>query len=86
MCAVTGPPLQDIPARDCESVARLYDAAMAETEVTARDRIAELRRAIEDHNRRYHEEAAPTISDREYDRLFRELSDLENAVPETGGA
>ena len=50
---------------------------MAKMEVNPRDRIAELRRAIEDHNRRYHEEAAPTISDREYDRLFRELSDLE---------
>jgi DNA ligase (NAD+) len=62
-------------------VVRLYDAAMAETEVKARDRIAELRRAIEEHNRRYHEEAAPTISDREYDRLFRELSDLEAQFP-----
>jgi DNA ligase (NAD+) len=62
-------------------VARLYDAAMAETEVEARDRITELRRALEDHNRRYHEEAAPTISDREYDRLFRELSDLEAQFP-----
>lgn len=55
---------------------------MAETEVTARARIAELRRAIEDHNRRYHEEAAPTISDREYDKLFRELSDLEKSFPQ----
>jgi DNA ligase (NAD+) len=67
--------------RDCESVARLYAAAMAETEVTARNRIAELRRTIDEHNRRYHEEAAPTISDREYDRLFRELSDLETRFP-----
>ncbi|MEY2489002.1 MAG: ligase [Verrucomicrobiota bacterium] len=54
---------------------------MAEAEVTARDRIAELRRAIEEHNRRYFEEAAPTISDREYDKLFRELSDLEKSFP-----
>src|ERR1700731_4423217 len=54
---------------------------MAEVEVTARDRAAELRRAIEEHNRRYHEEAAPSISDREYDRLFRELSDLETRFP-----
>ena len=54
---------------------------MAKMEVTARDRIAELRRAIEDHNRRYYEEAAPSISDREYDRLFRELSDLETRFP-----
>ena len=54
---------------------------MAETEHTARDRIAELRRTIADHNRRYFEEAAPSISDREYDRLYRELSDLETRFP-----
>ena len=54
---------------------------MAEIEVRARDRIVKLRRAIEDHNRRYFEEAAPSISDREYDRLFRELSDLETRFP-----
>lgn len=54
---------------------------MAETEATARSRIAELRHSIEEHNRRYYEEAAPSISDREYDRLFRELSDLETEFP-----
>jgi len=54
---------------------------MAETEGTARNRVAELRRTIDEHNRRYHEEAAPTISDREYDRLFRELEDLETRFP-----
>ena len=70
---------QDIPARDCESVPRPYDGGMGEKD--ARARIAELRRTIEDHNRRYHEENAPTISDREYDQLFRELSDLEERFP-----
>jgi hypothetical protein len=59
---------QDIPARDCESVARLYDAAMAEMEVTARDRIAKLRRAIEDHNPPLLRGGCASISDREYDR------------------
>jgi len=59
----------------------LYDAAMAETEIKARDRVAELRREIEEHNRRYYEEAAPVISDREYDRLYRELVDLETRFP-----
>src|ERR1039457_5538177 len=54
---------------------------MEEIDVTARNRIDELRRAIEDHNRRYYEDAAPSISDREYDRLFRELSDLETQFP-----
>jgi DNA ligase (NAD+) len=55
--------------------------AMASEEHKAASRVAELRRAIEEHNRRYHEEAAPTISDREYDQLFRELSDLEKQFP-----
>jgi DNA ligase (NAD+) len=59
---------------------------MAETEETARARIDELRREIEEHNRRYHEEAAPTISDREYDKLFRELSDLEKSFPKLAAA
>jgi DNA ligase (NAD+) len=78
--------LQDIPERDCESPAGLYDAAMAETEVTARNRIAELRQAIEEHNRRYFEEAAPSITDREYDKLFRELNELEKSFPNLAAA
>src|SRR5213595_1736509 len=51
------------------------------TEAEARARVETLRRDIEEHNRRYYEEAAPSISDREYDRLFRELSDLETRFP-----
>src|SRR2546430_4700428 len=39
-------------------------------------------RDITEQNRRYYEEAAPTISDREYDRLYRELVDLEAQFPE----
>lgn len=45
-------------------------------------RIADLRAEIEEHNRRYYEDAAPTISDQDYDRLYRELADLETAHPE----
>jgi len=45
-------------------------------------RVAALRREIEEHNRRYYQEAAPTISDQEYDRLYRELLDLETQFPE----
>jgi DNA ligase (NAD+) len=55
-------------------------------EKEASNRIAELLRAIEEHNRRYHEEDAPTISDREYDELFRELSDLEKNFPKLAAA
>lgn len=51
------------------------------TEDPARE-IAELRREIDRHNRLYYVEAAPAISDREYDRLLKRLEDLESAHPE----
>jgi len=52
------------------------------SEGETRARIETLRRDITEHNRRYYEEAAPTISDREYDRLYKELVDLETQFPE----
>ena len=45
-------------------------------------RIEELRRKIEHHNRKYYVEAAPEISDAEYDKLMRELQKLEGEHPE----
>ncbi len=45
-------------------------------------RVRELRRRIAHHDRLYYEEAAPEITDREYDALLRELGDLEAAHPE----
>ncbi len=45
-------------------------------------RVAELRRELERHNRLYYLEAAPEISDADYDRLFRELETLEHDHPE----
>lgn len=59
---------------------------MPEADRTTRERIAQLRREIEEHNRRYYGEAAPTIGDREYDRLYRELADLEQQFPELASA
>lgn len=50
--------------------------------VSAAERIQSLRSEIEGHNRRYYQEAAPSISDQEYDRLLRELAELEQANPE----
>jgi DNA ligase (NAD+) len=44
-------------------------------------RAAKLRAEIEAHNRRYYVEDAPTVSDAEYDRLFRELVALEAEHP-----
>ena len=55
---------------------------MAQDEKQAAKRVTQLREEIEKHNRRYYEQAAPTISDREYDRLYKELVDLESKFPE----
>jgi DNA ligase (NAD+) len=55
---------------------------MPQTEASAEKRIVTLREEIEAHNRRYYEEAAPIIEDREYDELYRELVDLEIEFPQ----
>lgn len=49
---------------------------------TAINRIEELRRLINYHNRRYYQFDDPEISDAEYDRLMTELIDLEAQYPE----
>jgi DNA ligase (NAD+) len=46
------------------------------------ERVSDLRRLIDYHNYRYYALDQPEISDAEYDRIFRELVDLENAHPE----
>ena len=48
----------------------------------AEQRAAELRASIDDANRRYHVLDEPTISDAEYDALFRELQQVEADHPE----
>jgi DNA ligase (NAD+) len=45
-------------------------------------RVMELRQQLEHHNRLYYSKATPEISDAEYDRLFRELEELERQHPE----
>jgi DNA ligase (NAD+) len=55
---------------------------MAMEEKEAAKRIARVREEIRKHDRLYYEEAAPVISDREYDRLYRELVDLEKQFPD----
>jgi DNA ligase (NAD+) len=55
---------------------------MAKDEAQAAKRIAQLREEIKEHDHRYYEEAAPIISDREYDRLYKELVDLETKFPQ----
>ena len=45
-------------------------------------RIADLRRALHEHNHRYYVLAEPVISDREFDILLKELEQLEEQHPE----
>ena len=45
-------------------------------------RIATLREGIRHHDRKYYVEAAPEITDREYDRLVEDLRDLEARHPD----
>ena len=59
---------------------------MSGKEVQIADRVGRLRQEIQEHNRRYYEEAAPTVSDRAYDRLYKELTDLEERFPELASA
>ena len=44
--------------------------------------IDDLRRNIEEHNRRYYVESQPSIADKEYDGLLKKLVDLEKKYPE----
>ncbi|MBK7945480.1 MAG: NAD-dependent DNA ligase LigA [Flavobacteriales bacterium] len=48
----------------------------------AEQRIAELSRELERHNHLYYVLAAPVITDQEFDRMLKELEDLEKAFPE----
>ncbi|MGZ9006241.1 MAG: DNA ligase LigA-related protein, partial [Burkholderiales bacterium] len=47
-----------------------------------RQKVAALREEIERHNYQYYGRDQPLVSDAEYDRLFRELQDLEARYPE----
>ena len=54
--------------------------SLSPTEVKAD--MVQLAAEIERHNRLYYTDAAPEISDQEYDRLFRRLEKLEDAHPD----
>jgi DNA ligase (NAD+) len=49
---------------------------------SVRDRLQSLRQQIDQANRLYYVEAAPVLSDREYDAIYRELVELEEKHPE----
>jgi DNA ligase (NAD+) len=48
----------------------------------SKQRLAQLRLQVEEHDRRYYVEARPAISDAEYDALYRELCEIEAAHPD----
>ena len=52
------------------------------TPADIKSRHAELTAEIFHHNRKYHEDDAPEISDAAYDKLWRELEEIEQAHPE----
>jgi len=52
------------------------------TQVEAGEELARLAAEIAEHDRRYHAEDAPTISDAEYDALRRRNADIEARFPE----
>lgn len=54
----------------------------AEDSSVLQEKITSLRTRLEYHNKRYYLDAAPEISDAEYDKLFRELEELEKNHPE----
>src|SRR4030095_5599870 len=55
---------------------------MARDEMQAAKRMKQLQDEMRKHDRLYHEEAAPIISDREYDRLYKQLVVLETQFPD----
>jgi len=57
-------------------------AKAATISATPADRAAELRKELDHHNHLYYVDAAPVISDREFDRLLQELTEIEKAHPE----
>ena len=48
----------------------------------AQKKIEKLREEIDSHNRKYYLEVKPVVSDQEFDRLMRQLVDLENEFPD----
>src|SRR5204863_7021990 len=80
-------------AKDCPPLPFHYARAIAELShgrivlnsmdrIEAEKNVAQLREEIRKHGRLYYQDAAPIISDREYDGLYKELVDLETQLPD----
>jgi DNA ligase (NAD+) len=66
----------------CPEFGLLVSCRMTVDEKPAAKRLEQLRDQIRKHDRLYYDKAAPIISDREYDRLYKELLDLEAQFPD----
>src|SRR5574340_1238155 len=78
--APPGEPMKTPPAPDSASHAESRAPRAAPDEI--RRQAEELRRQINFHNYRYYVLDSPVVSDAEFDRLFRQLRELEAAHPE----
>src|SRR5205814_9217676 len=61
---------------------RTVNALFVRRRMDSKVRAEELRRLLREASHRYYVLDAPTLSDAEYDRFFRELEELEKARPE----
>lgn len=60
----------------------LFDAPRKPTQEEAAKELAQLTKALAEHDKRYYQEDAPSISDAEYDKLRARVNTLEAAFPE----
>ena len=59
-----------------------FNFHLSTEKMVVKDKIKALREALEQHNYNYYVPSAPTISDREFDEMMKELQVLEEAHPE----
>ena len=59
-----------------------FNFHLSTEKMVVKDKIKALREALEQHNYNYYVLSAPTISDREFDEMMKELQTLEEAHPE----
>ncbi len=59
-----------------------FNFQLSTEKMVVKDKIKALREALEQHNYNYYVLSAPTISDREFDEMMKELQVLEEAHPE----
>ena len=59
-----------------------FELDLFSSQSSPEDRVAELRNQISHHDFLYYNKAEPQISDAEYDKLFRELEELEKKHPQ----